>query len=170
MKALIIPNNPAPMPATPPELAQKLATFDGMDLIRGSVPAVVVEQAKRHLAQLEAYHRPARENVLEAWLRMLRGGVAPITETEFSSRLFAIRIACQDLPGWVWTTEMLKLAWRFMKFFPTAAEAFELLDPIAQKGMRGMSQVRLLSQAKPSRDEDDGDTVRISVPQMRRPS
>lgn len=148
--ALTIISAPPPLPVMPPELAQKCATFDGMDLIRGTVPARVVEQARAHLAALEAYHRPAPSALIELWCRKLRGGMAPLGEADFIGRLEAIQSSCGELPAWVWTSETHKLAWRRFKFFPTAHEMFEFLDEIAQKGMRGLSQVRMLANAKPS--------------------
>ena len=146
----LVPISPPPIPQAPPELAQKLGSFDGMDLIRGTVSPVVVQQARHHLAALEAFHKPAGEQQIEAWCRMLRGGTAPIDEREFSSRLFAIRATCEDLPGWVWSRETLKLAWRECKFFPSAAEVFDILDAVAQKGLRGTSHVRMLAAATPA--------------------
>lgn len=163
----IVPASPAPAPIPPAELAQKLAAFDGMDLIRGTVAPLVVEQAQRHLVALEAFHRPAAEGQIEAWCRMLRGGTAPIEEREFSARLFAIRATCDDLPAWVWSRETLKIAWKICKFFPTAAEVFELLEPVAERGSRGLAQVRLLAAVVPVVAIEPGETVRIRTPSLR---
>lgn len=147
-RALTIAATPSALPEMPPELAQKCASFDGTDLVRGTVPAVVVEQAKRHLAALERHHAPAPEGVIEAWCRMLRGGCAIIDERDFSGRLFAIRVTCGELPAWVWTQETMKLTWRQCRFFPTAQELFDVLDGIAQKGLLGTSHVRMLAAAR----------------------
>lgn len=167
-KSLTILSAPPELPEMAPELAQKCASFDGMDLIRGSVPAVVVEQAKTHLAAMERYHAPAPEGIIEAWCRLLRNGVAAIDERDFSGRLFAIRSVCEDLPAWVWTQESLKLAWKRFRFFPTAQELFEILDDLAQKGLRGMYQVRSLAAATPAQVEHE-EMVKIpALPSLRR--
>lgn len=149
MSALtILPTAPT-MPEMPAELAQTCASDNGMDLIRGTVPVIVAEQAKAHLAALQAYHAPAPERTVEVWCRMLRQGVATIDEREFSGRLFAIRSICGELPAWVWTQDTLKRAWKKFKFFPTAQEVHELLEDIAQRGMLGFCRVKMLAAAAP---------------------
>lgn len=150
--SIAILKTPPPLPVMPPALAQKCATFDGMDLVRGIVPAAVIEEAQRHLGALERYNAPASEGIIEAWCRLLRAGCAAIDERDFSPRLFAIREACEELPGWVWNREAMKRAWRDprFRFFPVASDVFELLNGLAQKRLRGTAHVRLLANAMPA--------------------
>ncbi len=153
-----LPVAPLPLPTPPAELAQKLATFDGMDLIRGSVSAVVVQQAKQHLALLERHHAAPRPAVIEFWCLKLRGGTAPMSDKDFAGRLSAIVDACGDLPAWVWNRNTLRAAMRTNEFFPTASKVYDLMAPIAFRGTLGLAHVRLLAAANPA-PEPDGETV-----------
>lgn len=148
-KALaVIPPSPPTKPEMPPELAQRVAAFDGMDIIRGAIPIHVIAQANAHLAALERFHVQAPPALMEVWCRKVRNGTAVIDEREFLGRLEAIQDVCGDLPAWVWTQESLKLAWRHFKFFPTSSELFDMLNEIAQRGLAGTAHVRLLANAK----------------------
>ena len=152
--ALAVPQCAPPAPVPPPDLARKIEAFDGMELVRGQVPAAIVAEAKSHLAVLETYHAPPVPEQIELWLRKLRSGVVAVGEAEFDGRLEAITEACGHLPAWIWNMETLKEAWRTVKFFPTPAELDPMLQTIASKRMRGISHVRLLAEARPAAPEE----------------
>jgi len=146
--ATLAPPRSPPVPAR--DLAQNLASFDGMQIIRGQVPAEIVEQAKAHLAALERYHAPPPPARIEVWCRELRKGLAPITDQEFADRLAAIQADFGKFPGWVWNSETLSLMRRRNRFFPLSCDVEEVFQPIIQAKMRGMAQTRLLAGAKPA--------------------
>jgi len=145
-----IPANTIPVSSPPAELAQKLATFDGMDLVRGTVPAIVVQQARQYLAVLERYHAPANPARIEMWCYKLRGGTAPISDRDFAQRLEAITEDCGDLPAWVWNRETLRLVRRANEFFPTSKAVYDALSAISNRATLGISQVRMLAGATPA--------------------
>lgn len=150
-----IPKSAPVAPIAAPALANKIATFDGMEIVRGQVPAHVVSEAKAHLAMLEVYHAPPPIELIELWACKLRNGVATITDREFEGRLEAIQETCGGLPGWAWNMETLRLAWQHFKFFPTASEVHDLIGAVANKAMLGVAHVRLLASAKPAPDEGE---------------
>lgn len=139
-----------PVAAPPAELAQKLATFDGMDLVRGTVPAIVVQQARQYLAVLERYHAPANPARVEMWCYKLRGGTAPISDRDFAQRLEAITEDCADLPAWVWSSDTLRIVRRSNEFFPTSKAVYDALSAISNRATLGVSQVRMLANATPA--------------------
>jgi hypothetical protein len=159
--ALAILNPPAAVPVCPPALAQNLASFDGMQIVRGQVPALVVAQARSHLAALERYHAPPPLERIELWCRELRRGLAPISDQEFADRLAAIQADFAGFPGWVWNLETLSTMRRRQRFFPLSCDIEDVFGPLVFAKNRGISQVRLLASATPA-PADDAPKVDIS--------
>ncbi len=155
----LIPRTPAGPPAMPAELAVKISSFDGMEIIRGQVPAIVVDQAKAQLVLLDRYHAAPPPERIELWCLQLRGALAPIEEQDFQFRVSAIMDDCGDLPGWCWTMETLSAVRRTTRYFPTSYDVNEILRPIANKGLRGRAQVRLLALAAPAQPETTTEAV-----------
>lgn len=137
-------------PEMPPELARSIQNFDGLSIFRGQTPKRIVDLAKEHLARLQVYHAPPPPERMELWARKLRDGVAPISEQDLVLRIRAIEMACGHFPGWAWNSDTLKAALQVYKFFPSAAEVFEILSPVVNKGTLGLAQIRMLAQAMPA--------------------
>lgn len=144
----VIPSCPPPAPARPAALAHAFETFTGMDVVRGNVSAEVRAEAAQYLAALDARNKPAPMARVEFWARKLMAGTPPLGKSEFQGRLEAIFDACRDLPAWVWNEETLRRARRSFRFFPSAAEVFELLNDVTQRELLGTSIIRQLAGAQ----------------------
>jgi len=149
MNALTIPKTSGLAPVCPAELAQKLANFESIPALFGTMPAVVIAQAKSYLAALERYHAPPPPERIEAWCRKLRTFLAPLPEAEFLPRLEAIKADFGHLPGWVWSEETLSLMRRKHRFFPLSCDIEEVFPALVSRKSGGiMIQVRMLANAK----------------------
>ena len=157
--ALALPEAKAP-PALSNDLSYAIDNFEPMALIKRSIPAPTIHEARDALAALSQYHAPAQPALIELWLRKLRTGTAPIAEEDFEARLEALLAAAADFPAWVWSFETLRTGWRNWKFFPTAAEIYELLAPIVWRGQRPFAVLKQIAGCQlPTSDEAESDVM-----------
>lgn len=97
------------------------------------------------LKALQPMLKPASRDKIRSWLVRLAAGTTQAPgDRDFEMRLAAVCLACGDLPGAVWNTGTLMQATRTCKFFPSAAEVYELLErhgSILQRRARALEKI-----------------------------
>ena len=83
-------------------------------------------EASRVLADLDM--RPATAERINNWLQpVLRAVTNPPPPAELAERVRAIVLACQAVPAWAFSRETAAEAVRKFKFWPAAAEVYDLV-------------------------------------------
>ena len=78
--------------------------------------------------------QPAPREVVEEWLYLCRISMSTIiADREYQLRVKGLLFGCSDLPGGVWTNDVLTEATRRLQFFPGVAELYAFLKPYADR-------------------------------------
>lgn len=92
----------------------------------------------------------ANDATIAAWLMRLNDGVAANLEPEQLARRisFIITVLGGDLPAYCWTDETLRVVAKVSRWFPTAADLNELLEPIKIRRQQTIDLLLLMSQRR----------------------
>lgn len=89
---------------------------------------------------------PTTPAIVLNWLRPIAAGVRNSPdETDFAAKAAAIAMACDGLPVHVFNVTTQKLALQEFKFWPSAADVYELLSEMGENSIWGYEMNDLLS-------------------------
>ena len=124
-------------------------------------------EASRVLAELDM--RPATPERITSWLQpVLRAVTNPPPPAELAERVRAIALACQCVPAWAFSRETAAEATRKFKFWPAAAEVYDLVhgevaDDLSRVGNLRQIAAKAAEPAAKPQTADEREAARAHV-------
>lgn len=124
-------------------------------------------EASRVLADLDM--RPPTPERVTSWLQpVLRAVTNPPPPRELNERVRAIMLACQGLPAWAFSPATAAEAVRKFKFWPAAAEVYDLVhgdvaDDLARVGLLRQAAAKLGATVERQQTAEEREAARQHV-------
>lgn len=119
------------------------------------LPAHLRQRAADFVATADAEARPADGQTVRAWLAPIAAAVrvTPMPE-DFTARVGAVAVACEDLPGWGFNVGTQRAAMGKFTWFPSAADVREMIAAETGRHTGRMRALRALAAVRaPPGDE-----------------